>query len=116
MAEERLPGVDRVERDKLPIEEWWAVVSSDDFQAFVPKWEEYGSNDLKIFGEFLAGMRGWKNLNRAQLIELGCFGYLLGKIARASEAYTDKRFPSDDTFKDFVTYSMMLRRSREGGL
>lgn len=113
---EQLPGMPQVERSQLPVGEWWAAVAEADLQSFYPKWKEYGSHDLAVFGQFLADMKGWEGLSHDQLTELGCFGYLLGKVARAAEAYTDKRFPSDDTLHDLSVYSLMARRTREGGL
>lgn len=113
---EELPGMPKLETRLMPVVDWWAAISDADLDGFLPKWSEYGSNDLAQFGQFLADMAKWDGLTHDQLTELGCFGYMLGKMARAAEAYTGHRFPSDDTLHDLTVYSMMARRTRDGGL
>ena len=112
----RLPGFEPTAAETEAVAEWWRKTAEDDLAGFEPKWAEYGSRDLAEFGRFLASLADWEGLGDQQLIELGCFGYMLGKMARAQEAYREKRWPSDDTMHDLTVYSMMLRRSREGGL
>lgn len=87
----------------------WIEISRSDSSLFIPKYEEYGANDLVVIG---AGMVGdMSDLERA---EAGCAFYLLGKSARLVEAFRDGRQPSDDTWLDAATYAMMGRLYREG--
>lgn len=94
------------------LEQWWEETARADWAGFVPKYTEYGSNDLAVIGRTLAGMIGWHDATTAELEELGCFFYLLGKVARMSEAYQRHELPSDDTLHDSTVYTMMMRKAR----
>lgn len=94
------------------LERWWRDTAHADWAGFIPKYIEYGSGDLAAIGRTLAGMIGWYDASVAELEELGCFFYLLGKVARMGEAYQRHELPSDDTLHDSTVYTMMMRKAR----
>lgn len=75
-----------------------------DLGSIIPKIFEYGSVDLDIMGQ---AMRG----GHEQAIAF----YLLGKVSRAISAFEAGHGPSDDTIKDTLIYSIMLRFVHERG-
>lgn len=99
----------------LNIEAWWEDVAAADAEAAAAKMGEYGSHDLVMIGDALTSMIGRAEASDAQKAELGCAFYLLGKLARAMEAYRHGKQPSDDTWHDVTVYSMMIRRIRATG-
>jgi len=101
--------------EQLPLDLWWAEVSTEDLQATVPKMQEYGALDLVECGRAVAKMGDWDDLTDAQLIELGIAFYVKGKVERLMEAYRLHRMPSEDTWKDITVYSMMGRAARMRG-
>ncbi len=109
---EEIPLDDARDPGRMGIEEWWNEVATADVAAFLPKFQEYGSNDLVEIGRTQAAIAGWEGLDESQLAELGIFFYLYGKMARWAEALADKRWASDDTLHDVTVYSMMARRNR----
>lgn len=106
-----LPG-----EDDFNVAEWWRRTNADDHLAFIPKFEEYGSEDLLAIGRTMADILGKKDLTDQQATELGIFFYLYGKMARWVEAVKEGRPVSDDTLHDLTVYSMMARLNRAGGM
>lgn len=94
---------------------WWMNTAAADVKACIPKLEEYGSGDLLAIGDTLCRMIGWDDAPNRAKAEVGIAFYLLGKIERCMEAYAHQKLPSDDTYKDLVTYGMMVRRVRDIG-
>lgn len=94
------------------LEEWWSATSRADYQAFGPKAEEYGSQDLIDIGREWAQLAGWDNLADHEAEYIGCIFYLRGKIARTMAALGRHELPSHDTDHDMTVYSMMGRKAR----
>lgn len=109
----------RSDEDLVPtvqaVADWWSDTAAGDLDAFLPKLQEYGSNDLIDCGRALALVAGWNGLDDGQCAEIGVFFYLYGKMSRWAEALANRRRPSDDTLHDVTVYSMMARRIRETG-
>lgn len=119
----RIPGTEGfVDETKLNAGEWWATTAQRDAEAFVPKFEEYGSQDLQDIGRrmesLVAGRAGRKprKLSDEEATELGIYFYLEGKLARMHEAIKRGDRASDDTLLDLTTYTMMARMNRAGGM
>lgn len=97
------------------LEQWWMKTAEADLASVLPKMQEYGSYDLVAVGEMLAHVTSWDDVTDEQKTELGCWFYLLGKVARAFDAVRQHRLPSDDTAYDIYVYAQMVRRIREHG-
>jgi hypothetical protein len=114
---EAVPGSTEGHDDATPqddppaeIQSWWLAVAETDLAAFQPKLRQYGSHDLLVVGMGLN-----PNLDRQQAMEAGVAFYVLGKAARAVEAYRNGFSASDDTWHDLTVYSMMARRIQQTG-
>lgn len=94
---------------------WWRKVTEVDIHQMLPKVSEYGAYDLSMIGRTLLDVLDRENVPERVGQEMGCFFYLLGKIARMASAYKEGRLPSDDTLHDAVVYLMMIRRIRHFG-
>lgn len=92
---------------------WWDRTSAEDRDACLAKTAEYGAGDLAIIGGLLADFGVTAAIGREA--EMGCWFYLIGKVARANSAYERGEAPSDDTINDIETYSRMIRRIRQNG-
>lgn len=119
----RIPGTEGlVDPAKLSAGEWWAETARVDAAGFVPKFEEYGSQDLMDIGRrmesLVAGRAGRKprKLSDEEAAELGIYFYLEGKLARMHEAIKRGDRASDDTLLDLTVYTMMARMNRAGGM
>jgi hypothetical protein len=121
-TDERVKGIWHVE-DNTELFKWWVATSMGDWQASVPKTDEYGAHDLEIMGYVLAIFCGMEaTLMRSQSqpglpvqMELACWFYLLGKVARLVSDYLSHRPGKPDTWHDITVYSMMARRIQETG-
>lgn len=98
----------------LPLDEWWRKLTEEEIAATVPKAVEYGSTDLIDIGVQL-GKWMKRPLTDAEAAELGCWFYLIGKMARATSAIDRGEMPSDDTIKDTGVYIKMIQRIRDAG-
>lgn len=110
---EQLPGMPQ---PKFDVNKWWAETSLDDQLAFLPKFKEYGSNDLVEIGRTMLAVAGRDEDDDQVCAEVGIYFYLVGKIARWTEALQRGDRPSDDTLLDISTYAMMARLNRAGGM
>lgn len=95
--------------------EWWMSTAGKDFMAAVPKALEYGgtqggSADLRLMGDNLAELLGWRGISDAVKQELAVWFYVQGKAARLVSDYQQKRPGKADTWYDLSVYSMMARR------
>lgn len=102
------------------VAEWWLDTAIDDFSAAVPKAMEYGgtqqgSADLRLMGDNLAELMGWKNVSDAVKQELAVWFYVQGKAARLVSDYQQKRPGKADTWHDISVYTMMARRLQDVG-
>lgn len=100
---------------ELQLAGWWREQSEAEIDMVVAKAIEYGANDLLEMGRTLAFMAGRANLTDAQLAELGCVQYLVGKMARVTAAWAEGRAPSNDTYLDIGIYVRMIQRIRQAG-
>lgn len=100
---------------------WWLGTAYRDFQATMPKVQEYGgskvegSADLMLIGENLALLLDMHDVRDAVKQELACWFYMQGKIARLVSDYQHHRSGKADTWFDAVVYGMMARRLQVAG-
>lgn len=101
--------------------EWWIGVAVSDFIKTIPKAIEYGGHstgpatDLLLIGRNLAELLDMHDAPDAVLMELGCWFYMQGKIARLVSDYKQKRSGKPDTWFDAHIYAMMARRIQDTG-
>lgn len=99
--------------------EWWMHTAFSDFMATVPKMLEYGgtsdgpATDLLLIGRNLAELCDLHDAPDAVLMELGCWFYMQGKVARLVSDYKQRREGKPDTWFDATIYTMMARRIQE---
>lgn len=107
---------------------WWEQTAQLDAEMTLPKVEEYGSDgaDLVWIGRTIAEIAGFEGPFKDQdgdrtvadetfYAALGCHFYLVGKIARANEAFRHRTIPKADTVFDTQVYATMIRRIKEVG-
>jgi hypothetical protein len=105
------------------VAKWWEDKADDEIERTLPKVAEYGATDLLEIGRHLteAGIRvpprnkptgPWPD---PELIELGIYFYIVGKMARWSDAVAHAERVSDDTLFDIGVYIRMVQRVRETG-
>jgi hypothetical protein len=96
------------------LENWWLDLANEEIRRVVPKAVEYGSTDLIDIGRMLA--RAMKRtVSDEEAAELGIYFYLVGKMARWSDAVKEERLVSDDTLHDIGVYVRMAQRVRAVG-
>jgi hypothetical protein len=101
---------------KAELAAWWRQQAETEIEMVVDKAIEYGARDLIEMGRQLAYMAGREaDLTEAQMAELGCVQYLVGKMSRATAAWAEGRMPSDDTWLDVGVYCRMIERIRQTG-
>ncbi len=102
------------------VRQLWQSLNQLEIDRVLPKAIEYGAVDLEIMGFALgrllnspnARMREWTG---AELQEMACAFYNLGKVARAFGAYAEGRMPNDDCWHDGGVYARMVQIIRERG-
>lgn len=98
------------------LEAWWLGVAAEEIERTVPKAIEYGSGDLAEIGRQMASvMRPGEFLMDSEAVELGIWFYIVGKLARWSDAVRTGREVSDDTLFDIGVYVRMAQRNRAAG-
>lgn len=110
----KLPGFP--DDPPFDIASWWADTAAQDAAAFAPKFQEYGSEDLAEIGRQMLAVAGRTGRSVQEETEAGLYFYLLGKMARWTEAMKQDRPVSDDTLLDLTTYATMARLNRAGGM
>lgn len=109
------------ERMRAELKGWWLAVAEREADAVVPKAIEYGATDLVEIGRHMveAGVRvsreAVENGLDPELAELGVYFYMVGKMARWSDAIANGRSVSDDTLHDIGVYVRMVQRIRATG-
>ena len=96
------------------LEQWWWDQATREISATIPKVEEYGSTDLVEIGRTMATNMG-REVTDEEAAELGVYFYLIGKMARWTDAIRRKTRPSDDTLFDIGVYIRMTQRIRDSG-
>jgi hypothetical protein len=110
------------ETAKQDLAEWWEKLAHAEVSPLLAKMTEYGGTgaaiDLIAIGNVLSqlGPR-LADLTKddASKAELGCFFYIVGKMARWHAALMDGRPVSDDTLHDIGVYTRMVQRIRDAG-
>lgn len=102
-------------KDIEALTNWWRELAAIEADKVVPKAVEYGSTDLIEIGRTLAFTQHRHNLTEAEQAELGIYFYIVGKIARWSDAVREGRAVSDDTLHDIGVYVRMAQRVRQVG-
>lgn len=105
--------IDRHDRMK-ELEAWWLEVAGEEVMRVVPKAVEYGSTDLVDIGQMLARAMN-RTVDDTKAAELGIYFYMIGKMARWSDAIKEGRDVSDDTLHDIGVYVRMAQRVRAAG-
>jgi hypothetical protein len=100
---------------KTAVTNWWIDLAHEEADHAVAKAVEYGSTDLIEVGRTLALVMQREGLSDQEHTELGIYFYLIGKIARWTDAVRDGRLPSDDTLADIGIYVRMSQRNRFAG-
>lgn len=101
--------------------DWWLRLAVSDSVATMPKAMEYGgavtdgSADLRVMGYALAELAGMHDAPEAVKLEMACWFYALGKIARLISDYKAGRSGKSDTWMDLGVYTVMARRIQETG-
>lgn len=115
----RVAGVPWASNDELT--KWWLELARQEATKVVPKAIEYGATDLAEIGRQLvtAGVRVPTFPSRIEkdafYAELGVYFYVLGKLARWTDAVATGRQVSDDTLHDIGVYVRMVQRIRAAG-
>lgn len=86
-------------------EEMWHEVSNDFLNIYLQKNREYGSGDLKVMGRSMQLVALLPHEEDG--VEAAILFYILGKVARATNALSKQERPSDDTIMDLAIYAMM---------
>jgi hypothetical protein len=94
---------------------WWVTLACEEAEKVVPKAIEYGATDLVEIGRTLGDAARLDGLTEAQQAELGVYFYLVGKMARWTDAIKTGRQVSDDTLHDIGVYVRMAQRIRAAG-
>lgn len=100
---------------------WWLCTAAADFDKTVPKMLEYGGSgegpavDLQLIGENLASLLDMHDAPDAVKMELGCWFYMQGKVARLVSDYKNGHPGKADTWFDAAIYAKMARRIQEVG-
>lgn len=97
------------------IASWWREIAEAEIQAVVPKAIEYGAGDLREIGRQLRESGAGDQSTDEGDVELGIYFYVVGKLARWSDAIRTGRKVSDDTLHDLGVYVRMAQRNRAAG-
>ena len=97
------------------LRDWWETKAQEDIKAVVPKAVEYGATDLAEIGRTMGMVMGHDGLSHEEATEMGIYFYLLGKMARWTDAIKNGKRPSHDTLHDIKIYTTMAQRNRDVG-
>jgi hypothetical protein len=100
--------------------DFWLNMATTDAIKTAPKTLEYGgvndgSADLRVMGFALAELAGMHDAPDAVKLEMACWFYALGKIARLISDYKHGNPGKSDTWFDLNIYTVMARRIQESG-
>jgi len=94
---------------------WWIGQARSELAGVIAKAENYGGADLELMGEAMLELLGWRDQPNGVGVEIACWFYALGKLARMMGAYTEHRMPDVDTIYDLRIYASMALKVRETG-
>lgn len=102
--------------DTQVLRDWWIDLAATEADRVLPKAIEYGSTDLREIGRTMRDCLNYRGKHTdATDAELGVYFYLVGKIARWTDAIREGRKVSDDTLHDIGVYVRMAQRIRAVG-
>jgi hypothetical protein len=95
---------------------WWTGLADAELPGLIAKAHEYSSYDLEMIGKMMSDTLGLEpSPGKGYYEEIGCWFYLLGKVARAMGAIRDGKLPSEDTALDTRIYATMILRIKQAG-
>ncbi len=97
------------------LEAWWLAMANEEIERTVPKAIEYGATDLDEIGRQIRLVGGLGSCPDTSDDELGVYFYMVGKMARWTDAIRTGRRVSDDTLFDIGIYVRMVQRIRHSG-
>lgn len=97
------------------LEAWWLAMAQEEIERTVPKAIEYGSTDLDEIGRQMLAAGLHEGNHETPTEELGVYFYMVGKMARWTDAIRTGRRVSDDTLFDIGIYVRMVQRIRHSG-
>ena len=97
------------------LEQWWLAMANEEIERTVPKAIEYGSTDLAEIGHQMLAAGLHEGNHETSTEELGVYFYMVGKMARWTDAIRAGRRVSDDTLFDLGIYVRMVQRVRAAG-
>lgn len=97
------------------LRDWWIDKAMAEVEAVAPKAVEYGSTDLAEIGRTMGLIIGRQNMTHEEATEVGIYFYVLGKMARWTDAIKRGVRVSDDTIHDMKVYLTMEQRNRDVG-
>lgn len=97
------------------LRDWWEHTTQADIDRVVPKAVEYGSTDLSEIGRTMGQIMGREGLSHEEATEIGIYFYMVGKMARWTDAVKNGRRPSRDTIFDMKIYATMAERNLDVG-
>ena len=97
------------------LEQWWLAMANEEIERTVPKAIEYGSTDLAEIGRQMLEAGLHEGNHETPTAELGVYFYMVGKMARWTDAIRTGRRVSDDTLFDLGIYVRMAQRIRSAG-
>lgn len=95
--------------------QWWLAMAGEEIERTVPKVIEYGSTDLAEIGRQMLAAGLHEGNHETPTEELGVYFYMVGKMARWTDAIRTGRRVSDDTLFDLGIYVRMVQRIRSAG-
>ena len=113
---EEMYAPEKSKRDILA--DWWRESAESEINMVVDKAIEYGATDLYEIGRkvlSLHGPRAFEIASERQVILVGIYFYLEGKMARFASAIQEGREVSADTVLDIGVYARMAQRVLQVG-
>ena len=105
---------DEPDGEMTELYDWWADQATAESMGAIPKAREYGSRDLMEMGGTLMRIAG-QEVDDGAAVEVGCWFYAVGKMARWTAAIERGELVSDDTLHDLSVYIKMVQRVRACG-
>lgn len=98
------------------LSDWWLDNAKTALKDIAPKAVEYSAIDLIEYGKTLALVMGLDHtVSEEEAVEIGIWGYLVGKVARWTGAIKEGRRVPVDTIFDIKVYATMAERNCDVG-